>query len=504
MDNSEHPITAFSNVLPIMKSAICLSHTRDKAIQIKKMFNHMGVSDVQTSTFTKLPDFDDGSIVYIDYSYENSPTLCRIIDTLVERNCMVILHHLERSELFIEEILVKHPYNVINVSGYLSINTLKDKISKVQGKLEYLTKFQKIESFALSADVKKLASITNVKVEVANFILTILLSKRESIYPLLLQVTNANKLNLFHYLNYVKEYGYPKNDRIKTDRLVKDKRFAYYANKAVALREFEDKNYSSCIAYASDALSRNPLDFDLLSLIASCSAITGNVEQTLGALKLRQRYSIFTIDDLKRLVGSILSNLIASDASLEKLVNERKRLTSAVKGMERKFGLANKAIFKEIINLLSVFFLIRSNKKEAAVIIYNKNKKSDYGEILLVLINKLINSEIGNIKDSHLNFNRFKELSSDNVEQFKLIYRHNQKEHNYLLNGYRSLTKNKKDFDENSIMTLYEKYPLSLELNMLISRKFLLKEGFIKNENTRKTISNNIRMLSSIRNANNR
>lgn len=465
------------------------------------MLDHIGISDVQASTFTKLPDFDDGAIAYIDYSYEHSLITCEIIDELVKRNCMVLLHHVERDELFIEEILVKHPYNIINISGSLNLQTLKEKMSKSQDKFEYLAKLKKVESFTLNAEVGKLASIANAKIEVANFILTTSLSKRESVYKSLLKVTNANKLNLFHYLNYVKEYGYPKNDKTKTFRLVKDKRFSYYANKAIAIREFKDKNYSSCMAYAIDALSRNPLDFELLVLIASCSAITGSVDKTLSALKVRQRYSLFTIDDFKDLVTRVLSNLVMTNEPLTKLVNERKKLKNTVKGMERKFGLANKALFRELVNSLSVFFLLRSQKNEAAVIIYNKNKKSDFNDILLVLLNKLINSEIGNIKESRASFNRFKELATGDIEHLKFVYRHNQSKHSYLLNGYRDLARNKQDFDSTSIMNLYEKHPLSLELNMLVSRRIILEEGFIKNEKTRKSIARNIRILSAIRNA---
>lgn len=483
----------------ISKAVLCVSESREKSFQVKRLFEHLGFSDVNTGTFAKHKIPDECQLGYIEYSYKNFLEIERLAASFNKKGVIFLVHAVEPNEPFLKELQALYPLTMLTHVGLLNLSVFRASISLVESKYQYFAKLGKIREFVLCESNVKLKRLIEENSNVSELVLNLLYHHKPAFYEDLVGELDHHSLSDFHFIQFMRGGGGNSIANARLEKVSKKPSYAYFANKCFAHRHLHSGDLVNYSVYCLESLSFHPFDSDSLSGVIFSALITGKNDCAVRGIKLRERFGVLSIDDFNRLALSVLARALSSKHSFQNYIYSRKVHTKLLTNLVKKFGLGQKSYVTSIFELFFIFLAVRVNKRKAAVLLLSrwdsKGYKLESAGVPLV-IKKTVFVELGSLRESKMLFDLVTNTSDKMPDGYMDIVKVNYKKHKTLLNQYKFLRVNFEKISYKTILEVYKRYPLSYEINAVFSRKAILGRDFIPVETVRKQLSNNIRCLN--------
>ncbi|MFI3276962.1 hypothetical protein [Vibrio sp.] len=481
------------------KSVLCISESREKSSQVKRLFEHLGFGDVNIGTFEKHEIPDECQLGYIEYSYKNFLEIVKLADSFNKRGAIFLVHAVEPKELFLKELQALYPLTMLTHIGLLNLSVFRASISLIESKYKYIAKLGKVREFVLCESNVKLKRLIEENRNVSEIALNLLYHHKPAFYDDLIGELDHHSLSDFHFIQFMRRGGGNSIANARLKKISKKPSYAYFANKCFAHRHLNSGDLVNYSVYCLESLSFHPFDSDSLSGVIFSALITGKSDCAVRSIKLRERFGVLSVDDFNKLTLSVFARALNSKHTYKSYINTRKVHTKLLANIVKKFGLGQKSYVTSIFELFFIFFVVRAQKRKAAVMLLSRWNSKGYkleSTCVPLVIKKTILVELGSLRESKRLFDLVTNTNDKMPDGYMDIVKVNYKRHKALLRQYKFLRVNFEKISYKTIIDIYERYPLSYEINAVFSRKAILGRDFIPVETVRKQLSNNIRCLN--------
>lgn len=479
----------------------CLSENREKSFQVRRLFEHLGFSNVVSGTYStgKMPE--GCRIAYIEYSYKNFAEIERLIKAFNKSGVIFLVHSLDANEPFIREFQVLYPLTMLTHIGLINLSVFRDNIGLLERKYQYFAKLSKVRDFVLNGSNAKLKKAVEDNKNLSDFVLNLLYHHKPSTYRELIQELEHNELSDFHFISFMKASEGNSVAASRLSRVSKKLNLAYFGNKCLAQRYLTNGDLVNYSVYCLESLNFHPLDSDSLSGVIYSALVTGKGDCAVTAIKCRERFGILSIEDFNQLSISVLINVMASKQTFDYYVCKRREHKALLTNLVRKFGLGQKRYVNSVLEVFFAYLTLRVGKDKAALRLLQRwdscGYKIESGSVPLV-IKKTILVELGSLRESKRLFESASNCNVKLPDGYMDVVRFNLNKYKHLAEQYNFLRVNFDRITYKAIMGVYAKYPLSYEINAIFSRKAILGRDFIPTESVKKQLSNNIRCLNKV------
>ncbi|CDU05750.1 hypothetical protein VCR14J2_390369 [Vibrio coralliirubri] len=483
----------------ISKVVLCVSESREKSSQVKRLFEHLGFGSVATGTFTKHKIPDECQLGYIEYSYKNFPEIEKLAASFNKKGVIFLVHAVEPNEPFLKELQALYPLTMLTHVGLLNLSVFRASIGLVESKYQYFARLSKVRKFVLCESNAKLKALIEENCNISELILNLLYHHKPAFYEDLVGELDHHSLSDFHFIQFMRGGGGNSIANARLEKISKKNSLAYFANKCFAHRCLNSGDLVNYSVYCLESLNFHPFDSDSLSGVIFSALVTGKNDCAVRGIKLRERFGMLSINDFNKLSLSVFARALSSKHSFQNYIYSRKLRTKLLTNLVKKFGLGQNSYVISIFELFFVFLAVRVNKRKAAILLLSRWDSKGYkleSAGMPLVIKQTVFVELGSLRESKRLFDLVTNTSDKMPDGYMDIVKANYKKHKTLLNQYKFLRVNFEKISYKTILEVYKKYPLSYEINAVFSRKAILGRDFIPVEAVRRQLSNNIRCLN--------
>lgn len=477
-----------------MNKYLCLARDKTKANKLKSQLMNIGLPDVDAESIGDLYDLNSFDIIFVTYEYNELSVVNEIINKSVDNDNVVVLCSDNQQDLFIEELCSKHVFHVNILPKMFNNDILKSTVRKCDEMKRNLSELKDefFQSVNEDSSLDDFLFFISRNKSATSYVFSKLANRNVSTYRKLLISLNFSQLPPFYQIESVRLSPSSAQSIELAMSYTKDRKLGYYANLAIASRQFSEKKFNVALPYAFKALSFNPVSNEIFSIICSSALIIGDIAHINRALKIRKVHSSLTVEDFNYLLSNVLSFFAVRKSSQNLTTIQRKNNSMFIDELSLLVDRKNRGFFVESLTLLSLFILIKSGKRLPALILYNRYAWV-YDNELTTVLHKSIHVDLGNLKKSKDCFFKFAMFDLDDKNFFRRIYKINKQKYKLALDAYISM---RSENSHEALIKSYGKFPFSYEYNMLISRTILTSEHDAFSRKLRLKISRNIRCIS--------
>lgn len=477
-----------------MNKYLCLARDKTKANKLKSQLVNIGLPDVDAESIGELYDLNGFDIIFITYEYSELSVINEVVNKSVDNDNVVVLCSDNQQDLFIEELCSKHVFHVNILPKMFNNDILKSTVRRCDEMKRSLSEVKDgfFQSVNENSGSDEFSFFISKNKSATSYVFSKLAHKNVSIYRKLLTSLNFSQLPPFYQIESVRlsPLGNQSIDVVMS--YTKDRKLGYYANLAIASRQFSEKKFNVALPYAFKALSFNPMSNEIFTIICSSALMISDITHINRALKVRKVHSSFTVEDFNYLLSNVLSFFSVRKLSQKFTTKQRKNNSMFIDELSLLVDRKNRGFFVESLTLLSLFILIKSGKRLPALIFYNRYAWI-YDNELTTVLHKSIHVELGNLKKSKDFFFKFSMFDLDDKHLFRRIYKINKQKYKLALDEYISM---RSETSHEALIQSYGRFPFSYEYSMLMSRAILTSENGAFSRKLRLKIARNIRTIS--------